>query len=108
MQIALDIRRERAGGLVAAIAVFLESLHHDPIQLAANELAEPPWFTVAVCRHRRRSLSQRANSRAGLGRLLLADDAANLVVAGLLKPLLVERRCAGQQLIEQHTERIDV
>ena len=32
----------------------------------------------------------------------------DLVVPGLLEPLLVERRRAGQQLVQQHAERVDV
>ena len=41
-------------------------------------------------------------------RLLLADDPADLVEAGLAQPLLVERRGAGEQFVEQHAQRVDV
>ena len=47
--------------------------------------------------------------RARLGRLLLADDPQDLVSsAASLKRSSVERRRAGQQLVEQHAQRIDV
>ena len=45
---------------------------------------------------------------AGARRLVLADHPPHLVQAGAAEGLLVERRGAGQQLVEQHAQRIDV
>src|SRR5262245_40382485 len=48
IQVVLDIRRETVGRLVAAVAVLFEGLHHDPVQLAADELGEFRRFCTAV------------------------------------------------------------
>ena len=53
-------------------------------------------------------VAQRAQPRARLRRLLLADDPPHLVVRRLAQPLLVERRRAGQQLVQQHAQAVDV
>ena len=45
---------------------------------------------------------------AGTRRLVFADDPPHLVEAGFAERLLVERRRAGEQLVEQHAQRIDV
>ena len=45
---------------------------------------------------------------AGLGRFVLRDDAAHLVVAGGEERLLVEGRRAGEQFVEQDAEAVDV
>ncbi len=105
---ALDVLGQGAGRLVATVAVLLQALHHDPVQLAAEQLAQPPRVTLALDRDGRGALSQRAEPRARAGWLLLADDPAHLVVAHLPQPLPVERRGAGQQLVEQHAQGVDV
>ena len=46
--------------------------------------------------------------RARLRRLLLANDPQHFVKRRLLQPFSLEGRRAGQQLIEQHAQRIDV
>ena len=53
-------------------------------------------------------MSRRTQPRARPRRFLLADDAPNLVPGRLLEPLLLQRRRAGQQFVEQHAQRIDV
>ena len=46
--------------------------------------------------------------RAGLFRLFIADDAANLVKGGFLEPIFIKRCGAGEKLIKQHAQRVDV
>src|SRR5262249_37913779 len=48
LQIAVHVRRQGAGGLVAAVAVLLQALHHDPVQLPAEQLAQPPRIALAL------------------------------------------------------------
>ena len=98
------------GRFVAAVAVFLQRLHHDPIQLAAQQLAQLlrrrccGSMDVAVC-----AASPSVLIRVlGLGGLLLADDAEHLVVGRRCEALLVKRRGAGQQLVKQHAQRVDI
>src|SRR5205085_1882709 len=79
VQIMLHVRGQRAGRFVAAVAVLLQALHHDPIQLAAEELTQAMWIALAVCGERRRRRAQRTDARARPGRFLLADDPADFV-----------------------------
>jgi len=108
VQVALHIHREAVGGLVTPVAVLFQRLHHDPVQLAAAEPAQLPRIALPLRRHGCRRLPQRADARARPGRLLLADDAADFVKIRRAQPLLVKRRRAGQQFIQEHAQRIDV
>ena len=107
-QVALHVQREAVGRLVAAVAVLLQRLHHDPVQLAADQLRQLRRLRVPLGRDRRQRVLRLRQPGARPGRLLLADDAADLVVGRLLEPLLGERRRAGQQLVQEHAERVDV
>ena len=49
-----------------------------------------------------------ANPRTRCGWLLLLDDAANLIEGGRRKSLAIEGRRAGQQLVQQHAQAVDV
>ena len=87
---------------------FSSALHHDPVEVALDESAQPVGIDLAMGRRGRARFAQRADPRAGLGRLLLADDAADFVERRRAHPLLVERRRAGEQFVEQHAQRVDV
>jgi hypothetical protein len=50
----------------------------------------------------------RARARTGLGRFLLAQDAHDLGQSSASQTLRIEGRGAGEQLVEQHTERVHV
>src|SRR5437763_10057930 len=52
--------------------------------------------------------SKRAHARARRGRLFFADDPPNLIEGGRPQPFAVERSHAGQKLIQQDAERVDV
>ena len=58
VQVALHVGREGAGRLVAAVAVLLQGLHHDPVQLAAEQLAQPFGVAPAVGGHGGAGLAQ--------------------------------------------------
>jgi hypothetical protein len=106
-QVTLHVAGQRVGRLIAARTLLLQAFHHDPIQLASQKSRQfgrlrPP---------RRGDGCQRfagAQPRARPRRLLLADDTQNLQQGILPQPLAVNRRRAGQQLIEQHTKGIHV
>jgi hypothetical protein len=55
-------------------------------------------------RDHRRLLAQRADARARLGRLVLADQPLHFGVTDRAQPLAVQRRGAGQHLVEQHAQ----
>src|SRR5215467_6093506 len=44
----------------------------------------------------------------GPWRLLLKEDTPNLAIAGLAQARMIKRRGTDQQLIEHHTERVNV
>src|SRR5262249_5008146 len=96
VQVVLDISRKTTGGVVATIAILLQRLHDDPVQLPTEQLPQAPGLALAVGRHGSRGLSPSADPRAGLGRLFLPDNAADLIVARLLQAFLIKRRGPGQ------------
>ena len=53
-------------------------------------------------------LAQCAQSLRGRWRIALANDSADLVVATAAQRLGVKGRCANEQFVEQHAQRIDV
>ena len=108
VQIALDVAREIVGRFVAARAVLLQRLHHDPVQLVAQRVAQLDRIGPAMFGHGGGGLAHRADARAGSRRLLFADHAADFVEPRIFELLAVERRAAGEQLVEQHAQRIDV
>jgi len=73
IQIALHVGGKGAGRLLAPVAVFLQALHDDPVQLLAQEVAEPLRIALAVGGDRRGGHAQRADARARFRRFLLAD-----------------------------------
>src|SRR5262245_55539507 len=80
VEVALDVAGEGGGRFVAAFAVFFECLHHNPVELAAQNLAEAALVETAVVRDRGDGGgAERAEAAAGAGGLVLADDAAEFV-----------------------------
>jgi hypothetical protein len=47
VQVSLQVGGEGSGRFVAAIAVLFEGLHHDPVELAADQFAEAGGLRVA-------------------------------------------------------------
>jgi hypothetical protein len=107
-QVALHIAGEVLGGLVAAVTVLLQALHHDPVELAAHQLGQFGRLHVALGRDRCQSLARIAQPRARPRWLLLLDQAENLAKGCFLEPLAGERRAPRQQFVEQHPQREDV
>ena len=108
VQVALHVRGEAVGRLVAAVAVLLQRLHHDPVQLAAHQLASA---SPAPCCGWRRST---AAPRSMLSRVLGLGGSSSRMIrsissnAASCSRFLLERRRAGQQLVQQHAQRVDV
>ena len=75
-----DVLREAVGGFVAAAAVLLQRLHHDPVEIASDDSSEHARCRVAPLRDRI-ELPHRGEARARLGRIDLADGAQHFVVA---------------------------
>ena len=48
-RIVFHIDRQGAGGFVAAVAVFFQAFHHDPVEFAPEQPAQVPWIDAALC-----------------------------------------------------------
>ena len=96
-EIALDVRGQAVGRFVAARAVLLQRLHHDPVEVAAEQRRQAGSGRCrAAGRRRVRSASvKRAEARRRARRLDFADGAAHLVEAGL-QQFLWDRRAVGR------------
>ena len=86
------------GRLVAAVAVLLQRLHHDPVQLALHQLGELRRLGAPIGGQGRQAVGG-AQLRARFRRLLLADHPEHLQHAGLFQLLAAERRTAGEQFV---------
>ena len=86
-KIALDVGGQAVGRLVAAVAVLFQALHHDPVELAADVFAQAGRFGVRDWRRSMAACRCELSLRAGLGRLLLADDPQHFVEGGLAQSL---------------------
>ena len=124
-QMTLDVLSQVVGGFVATGAIFLEGLHHDPVEVAPNPgdefldlpearggnaaQAQPPawvfrWGAVLVG-----AVDQFPGQPCGgLERFLFPNRPAHGLETGLQQFTGLKGRLAGQQLIEQHTQTVNV
>src|SRR6478735_3254691 len=99
VKVTLHVSRQCGGGLVATVAVLLHGPHHDPIELATDNLPQALRIGAAVRRNRYQLRTERADPRGRARRLLLANNAANLVLPCVAQPAPIERRRPGEQLV---------
>ena len=85
-------------------AVLLHGFHHDPVQLAAERMAELDGIGFPVGRDRRGRLAERADPRTGTCGLDFPDHATHFIESGFPQTISVERRRAGEQFVEQHPQ----
>ena len=108
-QVALHVGRQGAGRLVAAVAVLLQALHHDPVQLPADTAV-----AAAAARSCGWPRSWPRPAPSVLSRVLGLGGSSSRMMRRIssypafLNRSLVERRRAGQQLVQQHAQRVDV
>ena len=108
-QVALDVGRQGAGGFVAPVPIFIQRLHHDPVELSPNRIAQPSLIDLAAIGGREVGLSTDGRDpRTGARGLLLANHLAHAVETGLVQLRLVDWRRAGNQFVEQHPQRIHI
>jgi len=105
--VPLDVARELAGRVVPPAAVLLQRAHDDPVEVSPQRRTEPLRIREAPGRRRRDPL-HRADARAGLGRLLLADHPLQLGDDRPAQRRGVEGEGSGQELVEQDAQRVDV
>ncbi len=103
VEIAPQVRGHGVGGLVAG-------LEGDPVEVAADLPAQRPDIASggggsARCWRRRGLLAQ---SRAGLVRIGLADDAGHPLRPGFAQCPGIEREHSREKLVEDDSQRVDV
>ena len=77
---SLDVLGEVTGRFVSSCAVLLQRLHHDPVQLAAQQAAQMASVDATVLRDRAAvGRLERADPRARPRRLLFANDPPHFV-----------------------------
>src|SRR5206468_11130200 len=82
VQVALNVHRQPVGGFVPATAVFFQALHHDPIQVTAEDVDELRGVQAAAFGGSRQLFAyQRADTSGGPFRFLLTDRASHFVEA---------------------------
>src|SRR6266567_915438 len=105
----LNVRGQAVGGFIAPRAVFLQALHHDPVQVAAQKVDQLGRFEAAALGCGGQFLAaERADAGGRALGFFLSERAAHFVEAGLQEFLGVEGRFAGEQFVEEHAERVDV
>ena len=101
VQVPLEVRRQAVGRLVAAGAVLLQALHHDPVQVAPDQFHQMHAFGAVLFGGGGEGFPlQRAQARARPRRLLFADRPAHGVQTLLGQFLRVERR-AGRSAVRR-------
>src|SRR5262245_56077707 len=103
----LDVTGQAVGRLVAPRAFLLERSEYDPVQLAAQRFRELRGLGVPRCCDTRQRV-RGGEAGAGFGRLLFANQPANLVPRRLLESVALERRRARQQLVQDHAQSVNI
>ena len=106
----LDVHGQAVGRLVAARAVLLQALHHDPIEVAAQ--AGESASSGSACRCCAMVVSsassivlKRVEGRSGSFSRIVRRISSRPACKQFLR---VEGRLAGEQFVEQHAQRVDV
>jgi len=121
IEIAADIVRQGAAGLVPPAPVFLQALHHDPVEVAAQHTTQHQRFRLALAGdlddrgvgcHPGRSDGRRETPwammpperpAAGWGVAApLRDQPLDLRERRRAQPVTPQGRAAGEQLVQQH------
>ena len=97
IQVPLEVHRQPVGRVVASRPVFFQALHHDPIEVALEQMDQFRRVGRTAPGGRRQFFTlQCRQTRARSHRLPLADRLAHPVDAGGHQLLRIERRASGQ------------
>ena len=116
-QMPLDIHGQAVGGLVTAVPVLLQALHHDPVEVPFD-LGNPLLDRQApgrgggvrqrASRVGFRSSARLAQPRARCRRILLPDHPPHPVPSRGEQILVAKGREPGQEFVQQHPQAVDV
>ena len=109
VEMPLEVGRQAVGRLVTSAAILFQALHHNPVQVAPEQMDQPGRFDRTPFGRRGQALAGEGRQlRARADRLLLPDRLDHRVQSLRHQFLGVEGGAAGQQLVEQHPQAIDV
>src|SRR4030095_13685441 len=95
------------GGFVTASAILFQAFHDDPIEIAFQLVDESRNLHCVTFRGRRALVAlEGRDAGAGADRILLTNGAAHRVDALREEFIWIERRFAGEELVEKDAERI--
>ena len=92
---ALDVHGQAVGRFVTTIAIFLQGLEHDPIQVAAHQLAELVRLGVPAGGDARQGVAG-TEPQARSRRFLFADQPADFFPGRFFESLFLQRSAAGE------------
>ena len=104
---ALDVLRQGDGGLVSPTALLRQGLHHNPVEITLDQPAQPRRLDMPVCRQALQSLGG-ADPARWRRWFFLADHPEHLVQRCPLERVASDRRAAGQDLVKDDAECVDV
>ena len=107
-EVSLDVACQRAGGFIASVAVLLQGLHDDPVEVASEDGPQPFRLGAALFRDSRQDFRGAAQSGARFGGLFLTNQPKRLGEDRLRQAMLIEWRRSGEQFVQQDTEGVDV
>ncbi|SPE54999.1 hypothetical protein SBV1_2010032 [Verrucomicrobia bacterium] len=109
VQVTQDIHRQPVGGLVTAVAVLFQRFHHDPIQIAPQQLGQAGGVGLPAVRYVREALDGKGRQASrGPRRVLLTHRLEDLVDGGLSQFRRFKGGLGSQKLVKQHAKRIDI
>jgi hypothetical protein len=108
-KMAPDVVGEFPGGFVAMGPLLFEGLHHDAVQIRAQAAGQAARVAAAILGHRGQFVGRQAGKPdRGFGWCLLAEQPAKVGVIAGQQGAGVEGRLAGQQFVEQDSERVHI
>ena len=109
VQVPFEVDRQCIRGFVATGAVFLQTFHDNPVQIAAHQMNQLWRFGLTIAGHRRQIIRHhRAKPRGRTNGIFLPNRPPHFVQPGRQQVLLGKRRLAREQFVEQHAQTVDV
>ncbi len=106
-QETLEILGQGGGGVVTPIPLLGQGLQDDPVQLPAHEPAQPGRLRVPIpCDAEAGSGGVQPAARGWC--LFLPNQAQHLIKGGILEPFACQRSGAGEQLVKDHSQGVDI
>ena len=107
-EVVLEVVGQRLRAVVAPLPLLLQRPQHDPVQFPADTPAQPRRGRAPPLRRLLGGGAVRLDHGARVPRLRLPHQPQHLGQPGLAQRFGAQRRAARQQLVEDHSQRVDV